>query len=33
VSVKGKAWQKTVSGRDQGDEHLRTIIEVSKYLR
>ncbi len=24
---------KTVSGRDQGDEHKRTIDEVSKYLR
>jgi hypothetical protein len=24
---------KTVSGMDQGDEHKRTIDEVSKYLR
>ena len=24
---------KTVSGKDQGDEHKRTIDEVSKYLR
>ena len=24
---------KTMSGADQGDEHKRTIDEVSKYLR
>ena len=32
VSVKEKAWQKTVSGKDQGDEQQRTIEEVSKNL-
>jgi hypothetical protein len=31
VSVEEKAWQKTVSGEDQGDERKRTIDEVSKY--
>ncbi len=31
VSVEEKAWQKTVSGIDQGDERKRTIDEVSKY--
>ena len=30
VSVKEKARQKIVSGRDQRDEHKRTIDEVSK---
>jgi hypothetical protein len=30
VSVEEKAWQKTVSGEDQGDERKRTIDEVSK---
>jgi hypothetical protein len=33
VSVEEKAWQKTVSGMDQGDERKRTIDEVSKYQR
>jgi hypothetical protein len=33
VSVEEKAWQKTVSGEDQGDERERTIDEVSKYQR
>ena len=33
VSVEEKAWQKTVSGEDQGDERKRTIDEVSKYQR
>jgi hypothetical protein len=33
VSVEEKAWQKTVSGMDQGDERKRTIYEVSKYQR
>ncbi|MBW2450659.1 MAG: hypothetical protein JRE92_09590 [Deltaproteobacteria bacterium] len=32
VSVEEKAWQKTVSGEDQGDERKRTIDEVSKNL-
>jgi len=32
VSVKEKARQKTVSGKDQGDEQQRTIEEVSKNL-
>ena len=31
VSVEEKAWHKTVSGKDQGDERKRTIDEVSKY--
>jgi len=31
VSVEEKAWHKTVSGMDQGDERKRTIDEVSKY--
>ena len=31
VSVEEKAWQKTVSGEDQGDERKRTIDEVTKY--
>lgn len=30
VSVKEKAWQKTMSGEDQGDERKRTTSEVSK---
>ncbi len=30
VSVEEKAWQKTVSGMDQGDERKRTADEVSK---
>ncbi len=33
VSVEEKAWQKTVSGMDQGDERKRTIDEVSKNQR
>jgi hypothetical protein len=33
VSVEEKAWQKTVSGENQGDERKRTIDEVSKYQR
>ena len=33
VSVKEKAWQKTVSGMDQGDERKRITDEVSKYQR
>ena len=32
VSVEEKSRQKTVAGKDQGDEQLRTIDEVSKYL-
>jgi hypothetical protein len=30
VSVKEKAWQKTMSGEDQGGERKRTTSEVSK---
>jgi hypothetical protein len=30
VSVKEKAWQKTVSGKDQRDKRERTTDEVSK---
>jgi hypothetical protein len=33
VSVKEKAWHKTVSGKDQGDERKRTTDEVSKLIR
>ncbi len=33
VSVEEKAWQKTVSGEDQGDERKRITDEVSKYQR
>ena len=33
VSVEEKAWQKTVSGEDQGDERERITDEVSKYQR
>ena len=33
VSVGEKAWQKTVSGEDQGDERKRITDEVSKYQR
>ncbi len=33
VSVEEKAWQKTVSGMDQGDERKRITDEVSKYQR
>ncbi len=32
VSVEEKSRQKTVTGKDQGDEQPRTIDEVSKYL-
>ena len=33
VSVEEKAWQKTLSGGDQGDEHKRTIDEVFKQIK
>jgi len=33
VSVEEKAWQKTVSGEDQGDERKRITDAVSKYQR
>ena len=33
VSVKEKSWLKTMAGKFQGDEHKRTIDEVSKQMR
>jgi hypothetical protein len=33
VSVKEKSWLKTVAGEVLGDEHNRTIDEVSKQMR